>query len=180
MSDTGFGWIFSPDTAKKIVVPSQTDFFNSSSFFHTLLEFIQDGVSVLDKDLNVLYVNTTISNLYLQDNSVDALNQKCYSIYHQRKTPCENCPTLQTLKTKTPHMDVVSYNRKDKKTGWHELFSIPVFNEQDEIVLIIEYIRDITFQKFIRSNLAEIEQRFKALENQNEMLIQILNQREKS
>lgn len=180
MSDTGFGWIFTPEAAKKIVVPSQTDFFNSSSFFHTLLEFIQDGVSVLDRDLNVLYVNATISNLYLQDKCVDAINQKCYCIYHQRNVPCDNCPTLKTLETKTPHMDVVSYNRKDKKTGWHELFSIPVFNEQDEIILIIEYIRDITFQKFIRNNLIEIEQRFKALEKQNEMLIQILNQREKS
>jgi DNA-binding CsgD family transcriptional regulator len=181
VNETGFGWIFSPNAAKKIVVPSQTDFFNSSSFFHTLLEFIQDGVSVLDKDLNVLYVNTTIVNLYLQDSNADtAINQKCYSIYHQRNTPCENCPTLKTLKTKTPHLDVVSYIRKDNKTGWHELFSIPVFNENDEIILIIEYIRDITFQKFIRSNLIEIEQRFKALEKQNEMLIQILNQREKS
>ena len=181
MNDTGFGWIFSPNATKKIVVSGRDEFFNSSSFFHTLLEFIQDGVSVLDKDLSVLYVNTTITSLYLQDgNAEGALNRKCYSIYHQRTAPCENCPTLQTLKDKQPHMSVVSYNRKDNRTGWHELFSIPVFNEEGEIILIIEYIRDITFQKFIRNNLAEIEQRFKALEKQNEMLIQILNQREKS
>jgi DNA-binding CsgD family transcriptional regulator/PAS domain-containing protein len=181
MNETGFGWIFSPNATKKIVVENRDEFFDSSSFFHTLLEFIQDGVSVLDTNLNVLYVNTTISSLYLQDgNAESALNRKCYSIYHQRSTPCENCPTLQTLQDKQPHMSVVSYNRKDHKTGWHELFSIPVFNQKDEIVLIIEYIRDITFQKFIRNNLAEIEQRFKALEKQNEMLIQILNQRERS
>jgi len=181
MNDTGFGWIFSPNATKKIVVSDRDEFFNSSSFFHTLLEFIQDGVSVLDKNLNVLYVNTTISSLYLQDgNAENAINRKCYSIYHQCASPCENCPTLQTLSDKQPHMSVVSYNRKDNKTGWHELFSIPVFDESGEIILIIEYIRDITFQKFIRSNLAEIEQRFKALEKQNEMLIQILNQREKS
>ena len=181
MNDTGFGWIFSPNATKKIVVSSREDFFESSNFFHTLLEFIQDGVSVLDKDLNVLYVNTTISSLYLQDgNAQNALHRKCYIIYHQRNTPCENCPTLQTIKDKQPHMSVVSYNRKDNRTGWHELFSIPVFNEEGDIILIIEYIRDITFQKFIRNNLAEIEQRFKALEKQNEMLIQILNQREKS
>lgn len=181
MNDTGFGWIFSPDATNKIVVKDRDGFFNSSNFFHTLLEFIQDGVSVLDKDLNVLYVNTTISSLYLQDgNARSAINRKCYCIYHQRSTPCENCPTLQTLSDKQPHMSVVSYTRKDNKTGWHELFSIPVFNEDGEIILIIEYIRDITFQKFIRNNLAEIEQRFKALEKQNEMLIQILNQRERS
>jgi DNA-binding CsgD family transcriptional regulator len=179
VNDTGFGWIFSPNATKKIVVQSRDAFFNSSNFFHTLLEFIQDGVSVLDKDLNVLYVNTTISSLYLKETE-SPLNHKCYSAYHQRATPCENCPTLQTIKDKQPHMSVVRYNRKDNRTGWHELFSIPVFNEEGEIILIIEYIRDITFQKFIRNNLAEIEQRFKALEKQNEMLIQILNQREKS
>lgn len=179
MSESGFGWIFSTDAAKKVVVSNESDFFNSSSFFHTLIEFIQDGVSVLDKELNVLYVNTTISNLYLQDSGMQAAGRKCYSIYHQRSAPCENCPILKTLQTKRPHMEVISYNRKDKQAGWHELFSIPIFNEQDDIILIIEYIRDITFQKTIRSNLADIEQRFKALEKQNEMLMQIISQREK-
>lgn len=181
MNENGFGWIFSSDVSKKIVVPNQTDFFNGSSFFHTLLELIQDGVSVLDKDLNVLYVNTTISSLYLQDaNNTGIINQKCYSIYHHRNTPCEDCPTLKTLQSKTPEMSVVSYNRKENQAGWHELFSIPVFNECDEIILIIEYIRDITFQKSIHKNLEDIEQRFKALENQKELLIEILNQREKT
>ena len=181
MNETGFGWILSPNIPKKIVVPSQTDFFNSSSFFHTLLEFIQDGVSVLDKDLNVLYVNTTISRLYLQDpGETGIINQKCYSVYHHRNTPCEDCPTLKTLQSKTPEMSVVSYNKKENQTGWHELFAIPVFNENNEIILIIEYIRDITFQNSIRRNLEEIEQRFTVLENQKELLMEILSQREKS
>ena len=144
--------------------------------FHTLLEFIQDGVSVLDSNLVVHYVNATVLNLYTK--GINPINRKCYSIYHQRKKPCDDCPTLKTLETKKPQMSTTSYPRKGDSPGWHELFSIPVFDKDDNIILIIEYIRDVTFKKYIKDNLNDIENRFKALEEQNKVLMQILNQRE--
>ncbi|HAX18316.1 MAG TPA: hypothetical protein DCY00_06955 [Actinobacteria bacterium] len=176
MYENVFSWILNQDSSKRIVVKDKDDFFKSSNFFHTILEFIQDGVSVLDSDLIVRYVNTTILNLYTK--GINPINRKCYSIYHKRKKPCEDCPTLKTLETKKPQMSTISYPREGNTPGWHELFSIPVFDKENNIILIIEYVRDITFHKYIKENLIDIEKRFKALEEQNNILMDILNQRE--
>jgi len=176
MYENVFSWILNQDSSKRIVVKDKDDFFKSSNFFHTILELIQDGVSVLDSDLIVRYVNTTILNLYTK--GINPINRKCYSIYHKRKKPCEDCPTLKTLETKKPQMSTISYPREGNTPGWHELFSIPVFDKENNIILIIEYVRDITFHKYIKENLIDIEKRFKALEEQNNILMDILNQRE--
>ncbi len=176
MNENVFSWILNNDPLKKIIASDKDDFFNSPNFFHTLLEFIQDGVSVLDSNLVVHYVNATVLNLYTK--GINPINRKCYSIYHQRKKPCDDCPTLKALETKKPQVSTISYPRKGNSPGWHELFSIPVFDKNDNIILIIEYIRDVTFKKYIKDNLNDIENRFKALEEQNKVLMQILNQRE--
>lgn len=176
MYENVFNWIFNNNSAEKIVIASKEDFFNSSNFFHTILEFIQDGVSVLDNNFIVRYVNSTVSNLYM--NGINPVNKKCYSAYHKRKKPCINCPTIRAMEAKKPQMSVIEYVRSGNKPGWHELFSIPVFDKNDNILLIIEYIRDVTFQQYIKSNLDEIEKRFKTLEQQNDVLMQVLGQRE--
>ncbi|MEG2957173.1 MAG: LuxR C-terminal-related transcriptional regulator, partial [Christensenellaceae bacterium] len=67
---------------------------------------------------------------------------------------------------------------KSHAHGAHQLFAIPVLNAKGEVILIIEYIRDITFQNNVVDNLRELEKRFEALEQQNEMLTQVLSQRE--
>jgi DNA-binding NarL/FixJ family response regulator len=176
MYENVFGWILNKESSKKIIVEDKEVFFDSSNFFHTILEFIQDGVSVLDTDLIVRYVNATVSNLYTR--GINPINRKCYSVYHHRKKPCDDCPTLRALKMKSPQMSIMSYPRKGETPGWHELFSIPVFDRKNNVILIIEYIRDITFQKYIKENLSDIENRFENLEEQNKILMNILNQRE--
>lgn len=176
MDENVFGWILNQDPPKEIIVKDKEDFFKSTDFFHTILEFIQDGVSVLDSDLIVRYVNLTISKLYTK--GIDPINRKCYAVYHKRKKPCEGCPILKTLETKKPQMNIISYPREGDTPGWHELFSIPVFDQNNNIILIIEYVRDITFHKYIKENLIDIEKRFKALEEHNKMLLDLLGQRE--
>ena len=47
MNENVFSWILNNDPLKKIIVSDKDDFFNSPNFFHTLLEFIQDGVSAV-------------------------------------------------------------------------------------------------------------------------------------
>lgn len=178
MDETIPGWIFSPNTQTNIVVPSQDYFFKSCRFFHSILECIQDGVIVLDTDLNILYFNTIISKIY--NKNKNAIQQKCYYIYQHRNTPCEDCPVLDTIHSKRPKMNIKSSCRKDNKICWHENFTIPVFNLENEVILIISYIRDITARKKVQNDLEKVKIRCETLEKQNEMLIQLLKQREES
>ena len=169
-------WVFTPDVNTTISVRSEEQFLSSSQLFKTILESIQDGVSVLDMDLNIKYINTSMKYWYTGERSV--IGRKCFEVYHNRKSPCPACPTQRAIATATPQMEKVQYSPNGKNQGWQQLYAVPVVDLEQNVILVIEYIRDITFQKRIEFNLQELEHRFEAMEKQNEMLMQILAQRE--
>lgn len=167
-------WVFTPEIKTAISVSSAEQFLSSDHLFLTILESIQDGVSVLDTDLNVKYVNASMKHWH----KIEKIeNQKCYEIYHGRQTPCEKCPTLHCMQTKKPQVELVRYIT-NSDYGWQQIYSVPILNKDNEIVLIIEYVRDITFQKSVENNLEFLEERFSALEKQNKLLLEMLHQRE--
>lgn len=170
------GWVFTPEVNQIIEVKDEEQFLSSDRLFKTILESIQDGVSVLDGSLQIRYINTSMK--YWYSGSESPVGRKCYEIYHNRTSPCPSCPTLRAVKTVTPQMEKVQYAPNGKKQGWQQLYAVPVVDSSKKVILVIEYIRDITFQKRIEYNLQELEQRFEAMEKQNEMLMQILAQRD--
>ena len=77
-----------------------------------------------------------------------------------------------------PRWKRCSIQPEAKTRAGSSLYAVPVVDQQHNVILVIEYIRDITFQRRIEYNLQELEHRFEAMEKQNEMLMQILAQRE--
>lgn len=177
-SPYGPGWLFTPDFSKELTIENEQAFFESPDVFKAILESIQDGVSVLDRELNIRYMNASLRHIYKEKTLFPG--RKCYEFYHSRSTPCEDCPSLIAAESKKPETSVVRYDHQNNESNWHQLFSIPVLNTHDEVILIIEYIRDITFQNSMIQNLNELAQRFEALEKQNEILADILQQSEQN
>lgn len=172
----GPGWQFTPDISKDLTIENEQNFFESPDVFKAILESIQDGVSVLDTKLNIKYMNASLRHIYIEETG--AVGRKCYEVYHSRKTPCEDCPSLKAVESKKPETSVVRYDHPNSECSWHQLFSTPVLNAAGEVILVIEYIRDVTFQNSMVQNLHELAQRFESLEKQNELLSGILKQRE--
>lgn len=169
------GWLFTPDFAKNLTVEDEQSFFESPTAFKAILESIQDGVSVIDNSLNIKYMNATLRHLY--ENRKNCLGKKCYSIFHSRKKPCSDCPCIKAMVEKKPVTSIVRYLRDNDESNFHQLFAIPVLNTQGDVILVVEYIRDITFQKNISENLNDLAQRFEALEEQNRILGELLRQK---
>lgn len=172
------GWLFTPDLSKELSIQNEQSFFESPDVFKAILESIQDGVSVLDAHLSIKYMNASLRHIYAAE--PEMIGKKCYEIYHSRKTPCRDCPCLKSLESRKPETSVVRYDQKNNECNWHQLFSIPVLNTAGEVILIVEYIRDVTFQNSMVENLHELAQRFETLEKQNEILASILKQREQN
>lgn len=172
----GFGWLFTPEIHNEFSAETEQAFFGNPSLFKTIIESIQDGVSILDCNLNIKYMNATMRHIYTDE--ANPLGKKCYSVYHGRETHCEECPTLLAMQTKKPQTSVVSYVHDGKERNWHQIFSIPVLTSEEEVILVVEYMRDITFQNNMIDNLNELAQRFETLEKQNELLAGVLAQRE--
>ena len=168
-------WVFTPDIKTPISVKSEEQFLSGNHLFTAILESIQDGVSVLSADLCIRYMNAYMKYWYFKKE--DALGKHCYQIYHNRKTPCKNCPTLASIKTRQPQVDLVRYTRDGKDFGWQQLYAVPILNPEGDVILVIEYIRDITFQKVMEENLKNLETRFAGLEQQNTLLLNALDAR---
>ncbi|MBL7007112.1 MAG: hypothetical protein ISR78_08535 [Spirochaetia bacterium] len=112
------------------------------NFFTYLFNNNQDGISLLDPALNIICVNNTMNNWYGYKTPFDG--KKCYEVYHCRTNPCDNCPSLETLKTKKSVSLFVPYETKYAHNGNQKLTTFPVFNEKNEVIAVIEHIRDLS------------------------------------
>lgn len=111
-------------------------------FLQAVFDGIQDGISVLDRDLNILRVNQAMERWYAH--MVPLAGRKCYEAYHLRSEPCEVCPTLRAMASGTPQMGEVPLTRPGHSGGWLELYAFPTFDDQGQPSGVIEYVRDIT------------------------------------
>ena len=116
---------------------------DSEQFLQSVFDAIQDGISVLDNNLNIVRVNRAIEQWYPHVQSL--VGKRCYKAYHCRTEPCRPCPSLRALKHKTMQMDVVPWDGADgENIGWLELYAFPLFDAAGDIRGVIGYIRDIT------------------------------------
>jgi PAS domain S-box-containing protein len=120
---------------------------NGELFLESIFTSIQDGIGVIDKDMNILRVNRTAESWY--PHAAPLVGKKCYEAYHKRSEPCEACPAWKTLKTGESAYNVVpKHGAGEKEVGWLEIYSYPMIDTATgEMRGAIEYVRDITERK---------------------------------
>ncbi len=131
-------------------------------FLESVFASIQDGIGVIDKDMNILRVNPTAERWYPY--SAPLVGKKCYEAYHRRSERCEACPAWKTLKTGESAYKVVSkHGPGGKEVGWLEIYSFPMIDTATgEMRGAIEYVRDITERKLVEK---EKDRLLKAIDN---------------
>ncbi len=112
-----------------------------------LFSSIQDGISILDKQMNIVRVNHIMEEWY--GHAMPLVGKKCYEAYHCASFPCKVCPTEHTLKTgKSAYELVPKRSGSGKVTGWLDLYSFPLRDQKTgQMKGVIEYVRDITARK---------------------------------
>jgi diguanylate cyclase (GGDEF)-like protein/PAS domain S-box-containing protein len=139
---------------------SQKELANLGNFLTNVFNSIQDGLCILDVKMNVLRINPTMEKWYAY--SMPIVGKKCYQAYHQRNKPCEICPVEKTLKThKAAHFVSPMEDKEGKTVGYFDLYSFPMFDDNKELIGVIEYVRNITEQKAAEAALRLGEEKFK-------------------
>jgi len=150
-------------------------------FFKYIFNGIQEDISILDNNLNILGTNISLEKLFKHKKPL--IGQKCYRIYHDREKPCKNCPTINTIKTGKPSKQIVKYKTPSVPEGWHELYSFPLFDDNSRVIGIIEYLRDITKIKKIELISDKLKKRLnlqsQTLQEQDNALNYLFRQKSK-
>jgi len=125
-------------------------------FLSDVFDSIQDGISVLGKEMNIVRVNPTMEKWYTH--AMPLVGKKCYEAFHARHSPCKGCPTAQTLNTIKPaHETIPKRTPSGQTVGWLEVHSFPLVDTQTgKVKGAIEYIRDITEYRRIETERKQL------------------------
>ena len=135
-------------------------------FLKETLDSIQDGISLLDKNLNIIFTNSAMERWYAHQ--FPFTGKKCYEAYHNRTEHCEICPSIRTLSSGKQDFDVVPFTGPTGIKGRLELFTFPRLDPKTgQLIGVIEYVRDITERRKAEEAL---EQREKELETKSSNL----------
>ena len=132
-------------------------------FLQTVFDGIQDGISVLDTDLQVVRVNHAMESWY--PHAMPLAGKKCFDAYHLRSKPCEMCPTLRAFKSGQPQREVVPLTGPGGVQGWLELYAFPMHDEDGSLTGAVEYVRDITQGRRAEAARRETEERLRSVIN---------------
>ncbi|MGC8778292.1 MAG: LuxR C-terminal-related transcriptional regulator [Candidatus Caldatribacteriaceae bacterium] len=134
---------------------------------------LPDGVSVLDTHFSIVDANRTMKHWYSRDSF--PRGEKCYRIYHHRQKPCPWCPTRLTLSCGKARSGIVPYHgKRGEIRGWQKLIVFPIFDQEGNIVGVMEYVQDITAVKSLEEEIQSYQIKLRALEKKVELLNALL------
>ncbi len=152
------------------------DLETTSDFYSNVFNTMEEGVSVLGEDLVIKDVNFAMRKWYSGKDKI--IGEKCFEVYHNRSEPCEACPVRRTFETGEAQTEIVPYQTgENDEAGWQELKGYPIFDD-GEIVGVVEYIKDVTYEVNLFSKVANIERELGNLKTQNDILKTYLSQKE--
>ncbi len=113
-----------------------------------ILEAVSDHIIYYNTDQDIIWANqAAIDSVNLSYKEV--VSKKCYEIWQNRNEPCEFCPVLRALKTGKTQ---TSEARTPDGRVWF-VSGFPVWDDDGNIIGMVEITRDITAQKYVEENL---------------------------
>jgi PAS domain S-box-containing protein len=120
-------------------------------FLEEVFDAIQDGISVVDKDMTITRVNAWMSERF--GGRTPLTGKRCFEAYQRRMTTCPMCPVAETLSTGEVHEATKELTAEDGTVWWAHLFAYPMTDENGNVTGAIEHVRDITEQKHAQQRL---------------------------
>jgi PAS domain S-box-containing protein len=134
---------------------------NSENLLKGIISIIPDYLSIVDTNFNIIWVNRQIRSLFNEN----PLNRKCYEMYHNRKTVCENCILVKTLKDGKSHEKEVLYQTKEGEKIFLNRTNILNRKPEGSHELILIAAQDITSLRESKEQLEINEKKYKSLFN---------------
>jgi PAS domain S-box-containing protein len=132
---------------------------SSEKLLQNILQAIPDLISVIDKDFRIIFSNWRGGYEYVSPEQ-RRKTVHCYEAYYPgRSTPCEECHVKEVFRTSQP---VIS-EKFNPRVGHLEIHAFPVFDEEGNIVMAGEYLRNINARRQAEDALRGANQMLEAI-----------------
>ncbi len=122
----------------------------------SILDTLTEMIVCQDRDLRVLWANAA-SAASAGETPENMVGRHCYEIWHNRESPCQDCPLLEAMRTRRP-----AEARITTADGrYHLLRGYPTFDGGGNVTGVIELGVDITDQVNLENALRNSEKRFR-------------------
>ncbi|MGA1869941.1 MAG: ATP-binding protein [bacterium] len=124
----------------------------SEGKLNAMLSSIGDHMSMMDRDLNIIWANAFARKLF----GNDIIGKKCYEAYHKRKEPCTPypCLTVKAFQDGKFHEHNSQVIGKDGKIVYlHCTANVALRNKEGEPLGVLEIARDVTENKLYEEQL---------------------------
>jgi two-component system, LuxR family, sensor kinase FixL len=130
----------------------------NEQFLGNIFDNFQDGISILNKDLNIIKVNAWMEKTFRE--SMPLVGKKCFKAYHKLDSVCPDCPLITILQTGLPSKGIVSVACHG--TEWVEISASAIKDKNGNIMGVIEQVKDITERKKAEQELERLNKELEA------------------
>ena len=109
-----------------------------------IINSMSDGLTILDTDLKVIYVNKVQSAMFP---GVQLVGKTCHEIFFRKEETCRNCHALQTIRTKETYRGETRMKEGGQVGRYYEWTISPVIDLFGKVSQIVLLMRDITQRK---------------------------------
>lgn len=119
-----------------------------------IINSISDGMTILDSNLNITFVNKLQTALFPEGPLV---GRPCYEALYRRSSSCRNCPALRTLETQEIYRGEVIMKAGPFVGHYYEWTISPIVNPFGKVSEIVLLMRDVTQRKEYEHNLLQAD-----------------------
>lgn len=117
----------------------------NKAFLESIFNSIQDGIAVINRDMEITYMNKAMGELYSYSSS--AAGRKCYEVFKDCTQPCEDCPCIRSLEQGTMQRKLMRQVDGRGRERWHEVYAHPILDHDGSAIGAVKYVRDVTERK---------------------------------
>jgi PAS domain S-box-containing protein len=119
---------------------------------NAMLQSITDCMSMIDKDLNIIWANEPAKKFFGED----IVGKNCCEVYYGKKEPCEPYPCIahMVFEDGKGRKHDTRVTAKDGKTGYfHCTANVALRDKLGKPIAVLEILRDITASKMAEERL---------------------------
>ena len=126
----------------------------SQSRYRTLVENIDLGIGLIDREHTILAANRGLAHVVGQTSCDAMVGRKCFQVNEGRNAPCAHCPGKRAMATGKHAETEVAITRADGNQIHVRIRAYPVYDSQGMANGFIEVVEDITGRKQVEKQLA--------------------------